>query len=245
MTKGTFRQKPELRSRLWMVSCTSPGWRLYWVLQEFLKNLEVSVVNGKFSPTHKAEIKEGIRKKYAQVAAAPEGRFRYPTGRNGLQGLNYAPDILSDLPEEVLNWYCGVGNPFSLGPLHPGESVLDIGCGAGVDTLIAARLVGPSGSVVGIDLTEEMLGRALLNLGKTSLPKVSFQRASGEDLPFSDETFDAVISNGAFNLIPDKLRAIRETFRVLRPGGRLMIADQVLTGKAPRDTGEMVKNWPG
>jgi arsenite methyltransferase len=202
-------------------------------------------MNGTFSTNDKKMIREGIRAKYAQVAATPEGRFKYPTGRDGLQRLNYASDVLSSLPGEVLDSYCGVGNPFSLGPIHRDESVLDIGCGAGVDTLIAAMLVGSSGRAVGIDLTEEMLMRASSNQRKTSLSNASFYRASGEDLPFSDVSFEVVISNGAFNLIPDKLRAIQETFRVLRPGGRLMLADQILTGKAPTDTGEMVKVWPG
>jgi ubiquinone/menaquinone biosynthesis C-methylase UbiE len=139
--------------------------------------------------------------------------------------------------------YCGVGNPFSLSPLHPGEKVLDIGCGGGVDTLVAAVLVGPPGQAVGIDLAPEMLARARQNLREVNVSNVAFMHASGEDLPFVDGAFDAVISNGVFNLIPDKASALTEALRVLKPEGRLMIADQVLTGELPDDTAARVARW--
>lgn len=188
-------------------------------------------------------IQETIRQKYIRVAVSPEGNFKYPTGKAGLKGQNYNPEILSALPEDVLANYCGVGNPFILGLINEGETVLDIGCGAGVDTLIAAMMVGPHGRVVGIDLIPEMLVRSRENLRKTSLHNVSFQETSAEDLPFDDGSFDAVISNGVFNLIPDKLKALKEIFRVLKPLGRFMIADQVLTVEPPGDTRSIVENW--
>ncbi len=145
----------------------------------------------------------------------------------------------------MLASYCGVGNPFSLGEIDKGDTVLDIGCGAGVDTLIAATMVGPKGKVVGIDLISEMLDRAKENLQKTSLDNVSFQEASAEDLPFPDASFGIVISNGVFNLIPDKVKALKQVLRVLRPLGKLMIADQVLTVDPEEDTRSMVENWAG
>jgi ubiquinone/menaquinone biosynthesis C-methylase UbiE len=143
----------------------------------------------------------------------------------------------------VLASYCGVGNPFTLGRIYEGESVLDIGCGCGVDTLIAAIMVGPEGKAVGIDLIPEMLSRAKKNLSETMLKNVVFQEGSGEDLPFPDESFDVVISNGVFNLIPNKAKALAEVFRVLRPHGRVMIADQVLVGELPKDKTIRVNHW--
>jgi len=188
-------------------------------------------------------IEESIRQKYMKVAVNPGGNFRYPTGEAGLKGQNYSSEILRKLPRDALASYCGVGNPFTLGPINQGEAVLDLGCGAGVDTLIAAIVVGPEGRVVGIDFSPEMLERAMENLRKASLDNVTFQKASGEELPLPDVSFDAVISNGVFNLIPDKLTALKEVFRVLKPLGRLMIADQVLTVGSSEDIRSMVENW--
>ena len=188
-------------------------------------------------------IKESIHKKYAKVSDSPEGLFRYPTGRAGLEALNYDPAIIQAVPEAAIASYCGVGNPFTLGPVHEGESVLDIGCGCGVDTLIAAIMVGPKGKAVGIDLVPEMLVRARENLRKMSFKNVTFQEISSEDLPFPDESFDVVLSNGVFNLIPDKAKALAEVLRVLKPRGRLMMADQILTGALPDDPKARVDSW--
>jgi len=199
----------------------------------------------KFNSDERKRIREGIKDKYKAVAITPEGKFSYPTGRAGLEGQKYDPKILRALPEDVLASYCGVGNPFSLGPLNKGEAVLDIGCGAGVDTLVAAIMVGTEGRVTGIDLIPEMLKRARTNLKKTSLKNVTLREGSAEKLPFPDETFDVVISNGVFNLIPDKAKALREVFRVLKPSGRFLLADQILLGEMPVDTESMIKNWSG
>jgi len=189
-------------------------------------------------------IKEGLQQNYAKVSVNPEGLFRYPTGRAGLEALSYDPGIVRALPESGVGSYCGVGNPFSLGPIHKSEAVLDIGCGGGVDALAAAIMVGSKGKVVGIDMIPEMLERARKNLCQTPLINVTLQEAAAEHLPFLDESFDVVISNGVFNLIPDKARAVAEVFRVLKPGGRLMIADQILlTGELPKETKTRVENW--
>lgn len=188
-------------------------------------------------------IEEGIRQKYMKVAVSPGGNFRYPTGEAGLKGQNYSSETLRKLPKDVLVCYCGVGNPFTLGPINQGEAVLDLGCGGGVDTLISAIIVGPKGRVMGIDFSSEMIERAMENLQKTALANVTFREASAEDLPLPDASFDAVISNGVFNLIPDKLTALKEVFRVLKPLGRLMVADQVLTAGSSEDIRSMVENW--
>jgi arsenite methyltransferase len=197
----------------------------------------------KFNLDETKRIREGINEKYKRVAISPEGNFNYPTGRAGLEGQKYDPAVLRELPKDVLASYCGVGNPFSLGPINRDEAVLDIGCGAGVDTLVAAIMVDSEGRVTGIDLIPEMLKRARTNLEKTSLKNVTFQEGSAEQLPFPDGTFDVVISNGVFNLIPDKTKALREVFRVLKSSGRFLLADQILMGDMPADTESMVENW--
>jgi len=202
-------------------------------------------MNTKFNSDETKRIREGINEKYKRVAISPEGNFNYPTGRAGLKGQKYDPEVLRALPKDALASYCGVGNPFSLGPINKDEAVLDIGCGAGVDTLVAAIMVGSEGRVTGIDLIPEMLKRARTNLKKTSLKNVTFQESSAEQLPFPDGTFDVVISNGVFNLIPDKAKALREVFRVLKSSGRFLLVDQILMGETPADTESTVKNWAG
>ncbi len=199
----------------------------------------------KFTSEVRERIRLGIQEKYAKVAAGQTGNFKYPTGKAGLQEQKYDPGIIKLLPEDVVPSYCGVGNPFVLGPIHDGDSVLDVGCGAGVDTLFAAMLAGPAGKAVGIDLVPEMLERAGQNLRKTSLQNVEFKEGSAEDLNFPDGSFDVVISNGVINLVQDKTRALEEIFRVLKPKGRLMVADQILAGELPKDTKSIVEKWAG
>jgi len=189
------------------------------------------------------KIQESIRTKYRKVAENPEGLFNYPTGRASMKALAYAPEIIQALSEDAVDSYCGVDNPFSLGPVSPGERVLDIGCGAGIDTMAAGAKVGSTGSATGVDLVPEMLARAKENLKTVSLRNVSFQEASAERLPFQDGCFDVVISNGVFNLIVDKEKALTEVFRVLTPGGALMVADQVLTGNLPDDKQSRLESW--
>jgi len=188
-------------------------------------------------------IEEGIRGKYTKVSDSPEGLFQYPTGRAGLEALNYDSELIQALPDSAVASYCGVGNPFTLGVIRKGEAVLDIGCGAGIDTIVAAMMVGPAGTVAGIDMVPEMLARARENLRMTDLKNVTFEEAYGEKLPFADGGFDVVISNGAFNLIPDKAKALSEVVRVLKPGGRLMMADQILVGELPSEIKARVASW--
>jgi SAM-dependent methyltransferase len=198
------------------------------------------------SQADRMKIEAGIRAKYSRVAAGNPGQFfKYPTGRAGLEALNYPSEILRSLPESVLESFCGVGNPFSLGVINEGEHVLDIGSGGGVDVLIAAIMTGPKGKVTGIDISSEMLDVARDNSRKAGLENISFQESSAEDLPYPDQSFDVVLSSGAFNLVPDKTKALREVFRVLKPEGRFMMADQVLTGSFPQSTEARIANWAG
>jgi arsenite methyltransferase len=196
-----------------------------------------------FSKDDLKKIEAGIRDKYTKVANNPEGLFEYPTGRTGIEVQRYDPDLVGALPQEIISSYCGVGNPFSLGPINKGDVVLDIGCGAGVDTIFAAMMTGPTGKAVGIDIVPEMLQRAKSNMEMTELKNVSFKSVSEEYLSFSDAEFDVVISNGAINLIPDKVRLLKEILRVLKPGGRLMVADQVAIGSVNKDMKARLSTW--
>ncbi len=190
-------------------------------------------------------IRQGIKEKYSRVAAAGSGCcFQYPTGKEGMEQQGYLKDLIQDFPQPVLDSFCGVGNPFSLGAIEKGDAVLDIGCGAGVDTLMAARMVGPKGRVVGLDVTEEMVQRARANLSlMPPQENISFQVGDAEALPFPDNEFDVIISNGVFNLTLNKEKALKQALRVLKPGGRLMLADMVLVAELPPEQAGMVANW--
>ncbi len=195
------------------------------------------------TPEDNQRIQEGIREKYCKVAVNPEGLFNYPTGRAGLEALGYNSEIVNSLPDAVSASYCGVGNPFSLGEINEGKAVLDIGCGVGVDLIFAAKMVGPGGSVVGVDMVSEMLDQGRNNIKAIGLENVTLVEKSSEKLDFSDESFDVIISNGVFNLIPDKEGAAAEAFRLLKPGGRFMIADQVLVGVLQKDLMSRIDTW--
>lgn len=195
------------------------------------------------SEQEKSLIREKIQEKYDRVAVSPGGCFRYPTGREGISALGYPPELWEDWPESLLSSFCGVGNPFSLGPLRPGEAVLDVGCGAGFDALVAARLVGPQGRVAGIDVTPRMVERAKEHRRRLNLAQAAFQMGEAEALPFPDKDFDVVISNGVLNLTLDKEKAVREIYRVLKPGGRVMLADMVLVEALPPERERKIENW--
>src|SRR5687767_2644106 len=169
-------------------------------------------------------LKSEIKKTYASVSQEPEKDFLFPTGRAWAEDLGY-PEELAKVPETAVGSFAGVANPFALGTLAPGERVLDLGSGAGTDSLVASQMVGPEGSVTGIDMTREMLAKARVSAVEMNVGNVEFVEGEVESLPFKDESFDVVLSNGVVDLVPDKDAVFSEIFRVLSPGGRIQIAD--------------------
>lgn len=186
-----------------------------------------------------------IREKYKDVAQTPDKGFHFHNGRPLTRMLGYDEALVDSLPPGTVDSFAGTGNPFFLGELHLGETVLDIGCGAGFDSLIAARQVGPSGRVIGIDMTPEMLEKAREGARVLGLSNVSFHEGLAEDLPVESGSIDVVISNGVINLCPDKLAVMREVYRVLRPGGRFQIADIVVHKELPQEAKDDIDLWSG
>jgi arsenite methyltransferase len=189
-------------------------------------------------------LKSEIRKTYASVSQEPEKEFIFPTGRDWAQDLAY-PEELASVPETAVESFAGVANPFSLGRLTPGEHVLDVGCGAGTDTLVAAQMVASAGRVTGIDMTPEMLSRARAAAEEMGATNVVFVEGEAEQLSFPAESFDVVISNGVIDLIPDKDAVFSEIFRVLRPGGRLQIADVTIQQPVSEAGRRDIDLWTG
>jgi arsenite methyltransferase len=189
------------------------------------------------------QIDAGIRDKYKNVAVTPEGHFKYPTGRDGLKGLGYDDQLIKDLPDQVAGSFCGVGNPFSLGEIPSGAQVLDIGCGSGVDALLAAKLVGVSGKVLGIDSTSEMVQKADANKEMINADNIDFQVGRVQDLTGKASRFHVVMSNGVFNLIAEKEEALKAAYQLLKPGGRLFMADQFASGIQSKELKDRVATW--
>jgi SAM-dependent methyltransferase len=190
-------------------------------------------------------LKREIRKTYASVSLEPERDFIFPTGRAWAEDLGYPVEELARVPEAAVESFAGVANPFSLGALVRGEHVLDIGSGAGTDSLVAAQMVGTRGRVVGIDMTPEMLAKARAAAADAGITHAEFVHGEVEELPFADETFDVVISNGVIDLIPDKDAVFSGIFRVLRPGGRIQLADVTIQTPVSEEGRRNIDLWTG
>jgi arsenite methyltransferase len=182
-------------------------------------------------------LRRAIQEEYTLVAAEPERGFHFHTGRRLAAILAYDDEWLDDVPEPTIASFAGTGNPFSLGTLTAGEHVVDVGCGAGIDSIIAAKMVGPTGRVIGVDMTPEMVLKAREGAAQVELHNVEFRRGLAESLPVATGWADVVISNGVVNLFPDKLAGLQEMARVLKPGGRLQIGD-ILVQRAVPDNGK-------
>jgi 2-polyprenyl-3-methyl-5-hydroxy-6-metoxy-1,4-benzoquinol methylase len=190
-----------------------------------------------------ASIQSAIRKKYAEVSATAANKFNYPTGREGVALQGYDPMILVNMPEALIESFCGVGNPFTLGQIKQEETVLDIGCGAGFDMIVASHMVAQKGKVCGIDLTPEMLEKAKNNLALAAVSAYDVQIAGAEEIPYDEGTFDVVTSNGVLNLSPLKEKSFREIYRVLKPAGRLQFADIILKENSRVAGSNSLKDW--
>jgi arsenite methyltransferase len=186
-----------------------------------------------------------IQRTYTEVSTDPEKDFIFPTGRPWAEDLAYPQPELSRVPDATVESFAGVANPFSLGRIEPGRTVLDLGCGAGTDLLIAAQMVGSSGRVVGVDMTATMLARARESAQAMGLANVELHESLIESLPLPDASIDVVISNGVIDLIVDKDAVFSEIDRVLRPGGRLQVADVVIHTEVSEDARKRIDLWTG
>jgi SAM-dependent methyltransferase len=191
------------------------------------------------------ELRLEIKKEYTNVALDPAKGYHFHTGRRAAGLLGYDEALYAGLPEGSIASFAGTGNPFSVGPIHPGETVVDVGSGSGFDSLIASRLVGISGRVIGFDMTEEMLKKAQAGAAEIGATNVEFRQGLAESLPLPDNFADVVISNGVLNLTLDKTATLREWFRILKPGGRLQVGDILVERPVPADALEDISLWTG
>ena len=191
------------------------------------------------------QLRSQIQAKYPDVAAQPEFGFHFHTGRPLAAMLGYAEDHIDWLPESTVESFAGTGNPLSAGPVPEGATVLDLGCGAGFDTLLAARQVGPAGRVIAVDMTNAMLDKTRANAEALGLANVDPRMGYAEDLPVEDAEVDIVISNSVINLTPDKVATMTEISRALKSGGRIQIADIVVHSEVPQDAKDDIDLWSG
>jgi arsenite methyltransferase len=190
-------------------------------------------------------LRDEIRKTYTDVSTEHEQDFIFPTGRAWAQDLGYPEPELSRVPDATVDSFAGVANHWTLGRIDPGSVVLDLGCGAGTDLLIAAQMVGPEGHVIGVDMTPSMLERARASAQEMGLDNVELHESLIESLPLDDASVDVVISNGVIDLVPDKDAVFDEIDRVLRPGGRLQVADVVIHQEVSEDARKRIDLWTG
>jgi arsenite methyltransferase len=191
------------------------------------------------------QLRRAIQTEYTEVADQPDKGFHFHTGRPLASLLGYEEAWLEGISPLAVESFAGTGNPFSLGALNSGDRVVDVGCGAGMDSLIAARLVGNDGQVVGVDMTPAMLEKARRAAAESRVDNVEFRQGYGEALPVADSWADLVISNGVLNLMPDKIAALQEMARVLKPNGRLQIADILVEKPVPASAKRNIDLWTG
>jgi SAM-dependent methyltransferase len=191
------------------------------------------------------DLREEVRKEYANVALDPQKGYHFHTGRAAADRLGYDPSIYAGVPEDNMASFAGTGNPFMLGPINSGEIVVDVGSGSAFDSLIASKLVGPEGEVIGVDMTDEMLNKARAGAEAMGASHVEFREGFAEKLPLPDGYADVVISNGVLNLTPDKVKTLSEWARVLKPGGRLQIGDILVAKAVPPEALDDISLWTG
>ncbi|HZQ35682.1 MAG TPA: methyltransferase domain-containing protein [Dehalococcoidia bacterium] len=190
-----------------------------------------------------AEVEAAVRDRYSQVGVDPSQPAGFPVGRAFAEAVGYPAALLDALPAEAAEAFAGVACPVPHAALRPGETVVDLGCGAGLDSLYAGRSVGPTGCVVGIDFAPAMIARAERSFAAAGMAWVEARLGDGRRLPLANDTADVVLVNGIFNLNPDKAALLREAWRVLRPGGRLVAAEITLTAPLPPAEGHSLDDW--
>ena len=190
-------------------------------------------------------LRSAIAEEYTEVSTAPAQGFHFHTGRPLARLLRYEDSWIDRVPESSVESFAGTGNPFPMGELNDGERVLDVGSGAGMDSLIAGHMVGSGGHVTGVDMTDAMLARARSSAAEIGATNVEFVHGVAEALPSPDDPIDVVISNGVFNLVPAKAKALQEMYRVLKPGGRLQMADILVSRAVPFEAKEDIDLWTG
>ena len=188
-------------------------------------------------------LRDGVRRAYSEVAENPQAEHPFPVGRQFAESLGYPLDVLTDLPPVVIDAFAGVSNVAIFADIPPGVTVLDLGCGAGLDSLLAIRRAGPTGRVIGIDFSETMLGRARQAAAQIGINNVEFHQADAEELPFDDASFDIALINGIFNLNPVRDHIFRELGRVVRPNGAVYAAELILREPLPPEMQTSDTDW--
>lgn len=197
------------------------------------------------APVDPGRLRGEVQLKYDEVAADPSRSYHFFTGRRAAEHVGYPPEVIEEVPPTSLDAFAGVANPFHWGLPRPGERVVDVGSGAGTDSVIAAQAVRSAGEVVGVDMTDSMLERARSGATAAGLSNARFVTGMAEDLPVPDDWADVIISNGVMNLVPDKVGALREMHRALKPGGRLQLADIYVEKPVPEGARGDIDLWTG
>ncbi len=189
------------------------------------------------------QIKQAVREKYSEVASNPQAKFNFPVGRKFAESVGYSGELLDKLPASMWESFTGAGNPQPYINIKPGENILDLGCGAGLDLYLYAQETGPGGKVYGLDISEEMMAKTRRNMETLNVQNVDFICAAADSIPLPDSSVDLVAVNGIYNLSPDKTAVMREVARVLRPGGRTIFAEIVLKAPLPEEIRKNINDW--
>jgi len=191
----------------------------------------------------KSEIEEAVKLKYNEVASDPYGIFNFPVGKAFALKVGYPKDTLDNLPESMVESFAGANNPHPFVNLKEGEVVLDLGCGAGLDLYFYAKAVGITGKVYGLDISEEMIKKATLNMENLGIKNVKVMQGHSDNIPLDDNSIDVIASNGIYNLSPDKEKVMREVMRILKPGGRTVLCEIVLREALPDEIRRNINDW--